>query len=122
VFSDAIFPLSESLGRGTGTVYAADWGLYDTLLLLHQGKLRMLPRGDEIASDARNPAQENALRQMVLDAQARIVTHVPEREVYPGQLQKLDAYASALGLKKDVLETIQDSNHRPVFLVLRYLK
>ena len=121
VFSDAIFPLSEELDSNGGTVYAADWGTFDALSFLHRGKLALLPRWDEIAAESRNPAQDRAVKMMMLDPNARIVSHVKEREVFVGQSDRLEVLARGLELRKTVLKTIPDSNGRPVFEIFRYV-
>ena len=120
VFTDAIFPLAEELGREPGIIYQADWGMHDSLQLLHQGKLMLKSRSDELNADPRNEAQEHAVRDMLLDPDGRIISHTKDHEVYRGISTRLEKLADAMHLQKKLLKTIPDSNGRPIFEIFRY--
>jgi 4-amino-4-deoxy-L-arabinose transferase-like glycosyltransferase len=120
VFSDAIYPLSEHLKNTTGPIYHTDWGYYDSLILLHKGKLQIRSLSDDIAAEIPTPAQQRALENMLADPQATVVAHAADRDIYPQQNKKLTAIEQRSGYTRGQVRTITDSNGRPVFEVFRY--
>ena len=94
--------------------------MHDSLQLLHQGKLMLKSRSDELNADPRNEAQEHAVRDMLLDPDGRIISHTKDHEVYRGISARLEKLADAMHLQKKLLKTIPDSNGRPIFEIFRY--
>lgn len=124
VFSDAINPLSEKVGSySASSIYVTDWGMWNTLALLHQGRLR-ISGIDDLFSDAAanqgpNPERQELVDRVLADRDAIFVGHVPEQEVFKGVSERLVKSAEMAGLSKQEIETISDSNGRPMFDIFR---
>lgn len=110
-FTDALFPLSKALPDGP-PVYVLDWGIGNSVQLSHRGRLN-LRYGAE-------PLDQAQLNYMLSDPGAIFVDHVPERQIYRDIPEHLNQLATGQGYSKKMLETISDSNGRPVFLVFQY--
>jgi hypothetical protein len=99
-FTDALYPLSDSLDSFTGqTIRVLDWGMFDNVNFLHWGKLDLQPEADNV------PPNQNSI----------FLTHVPAREEEQGVGKRFDAAAKAASYQKQVIRIIPDSNGRPVF-------
>jgi hypothetical protein len=102
-FSDAIYTLSEQLHDSEhAAIYVADWGLSEPLNLLHRGRLDL-----RVSTGP-------------FDPHGLFIGHVKEREVFKGSGENLEAAARAAGYTKQVLQTVADSNGRPVFEVFGF--
>jgi len=122
VFTDAIYPLSSGLDAyADRTLYLIDWGLYDNLNLLHQGRLDLRTATGPLAPDSANPEQLGEIRQMLQNPQALMLDHVREHEVFQSPGVRLERAARSLGYRKEVVRTISDSNGRPMFEILRFV-
>jgi len=119
-FTDAIFPLSKVLAESGQPVNVIDWGVYDTFVFLNQR--RLLPRVmyDPFIAESPTPKQIEQIRAVFSNADSLIVTHAPDQEQFPQVGAHLDRAADALGYRKEVWRTIEDSNGRPVFEILRF--
>lgn len=118
-WTDAIFPLAEALRDPPGPVYIADWGMFDSLNLLHRGRLPLRIATGPLQSVSPTPAELEILDRMILDPNGIWVGHVPQREAFPGVGERLAARARQLGLVRETIQTIPDSNGRPVFELWR---
>ncbi len=115
-FTDAIFPLSSSLPEKPGqTIYALDWGISEPLNFLHQGRLNLPATDPSVAPDS------SRVHGMLTDPQGLFVGHLPEQEFFPQLGQSLEADAQASGYRRQPVQTVPDSNGRPVFEVYRYI-
>jgi branched-subunit amino acid transport protein AzlD len=110
-FTDALFPLSKALPDGP-PVYVLDWGIGNSVQLSHRGRLN-LRYGAE-------PLNQDQLNYMLRDPGAIFVDHVPERQIYREVPEHLHQFATGEGYRREVLQTIADSNGRPVFQVFQY--
>ncbi len=110
-FTDALFPLARALPDGP-PVYVLDWGIGNSVQLAHRGRLN-LRYGAE-------PLNQDQLNYMLGDPGAIFVDHVPERQIYRDVPEHLHQFATGEGYRKEALQTIPDSNGRPVFQVFRY--
>ncbi len=116
-FTDAIYPLSDSLSNETREVIVMDWDIYDPLLLLRRG-------GNLRAGffDIMNGPEEAKINGLLTNNAALFVTHTPENQFFPAVNQKLETVAAARGYHKDVLRTVEDRHGRKVFVVYRFTK
>ena len=120
-WTDAIYPLSNSLANETRDVIVMDWDIYDPLLLLHQGEANMRPGFFQIINDA--PAKpEQAIDGMLADQHAVFVTHTKDSQFFPLANQKLEAAAAARAYRKELLRTVADGHGRRVFEVYLFVK
>jgi len=116
-FTDAIFPLSEALEEGP-TIYITDWGMFDSLNLLHQGRLNLRMASGPLMTESPSPDEVADIQRMLQDPNGMFVGHVRGMEVYPNVGKHLDAFVG-FHLERKVIRTISDSNGRPVFEISR---
>lgn len=122
VFTDAIYPLSRGLDAYRDrTAYVIDWGLYDNLNLLHQGRLDLRIALEPLATDSPGAEQLGEIRQMLRNPETLIVDHVREHEVFRGAGVRLEHAARSMGYRREVVQTIPDSNGRPMFEIVRFV-
>jgi hypothetical protein len=121
-FTDAIYPLADSLESSRDTIYVTDWGIFDSLHLLRQGRLKMRIVSGALTADAPSETEQKEIREMLADPSALLVAHVREREVFPNIGKHVDEYARAAGLRKQIVREVGDSNGRPVFEVFRLVR
>jgi 4-amino-4-deoxy-L-arabinose transferase-like glycosyltransferase len=115
LFTDALYPLSDSLAGSEGrTAYALDFGMEDNLTLLHEGRLSV-KRAWPIES-----VSDGEIAAMLADAGAVFVNHVPSREYFKGGDVRFEAVAKANGYERRNIQTIPDSNGRPQFELFRF--
>ena len=120
-FSDAISSLSRALPQAPDdSVYIADWGMFETLEFLHQGRLALHYPQDLLAAGNPGPRELRDIAAMAADPHGLFVTHVAALENYKGFRARLEAVAASAGYEKRVLQTISDSRGRPVFELWRF--
>jgi len=97
-------------------VVVLDWDMYEPLVFLREGKLRLQPA---VLSSAADPASVDHL----LALQRTVyVTHVDGKEFFPDLGKSLRDRAAALGYRKELLRVIADSHDRPVFQAFQFVK
>jgi len=122
VFTDALNPLSASLDEYPGRIfYLVDWGLYDNLNLLHQGRMDLRIATGPLNTDSPSPEQLAEIRDMLHEPGALVLDHVREHEVFPNVGARLDRAARSLGYHRESVKTIPDSNGRPMFEIIRFV-
>jgi hypothetical protein len=122
VFSDAIYSLSSALPQAANdSVTVADWGMYETLEYLHQGRLPLNYSPAVLAPENPSAAELSTIAAMIADPNGLFVTHVAAREVFKGVRERLGAVAASAGYQKRVIQTVSDSNGRPVFELWRFV-
>lgn len=120
-WTDAIYPLSNSLANETGEVIVMDWDIYDPLLLLHPEGIHLRAGFFEVMNNA--PGQsERAIHSMLASARAVFVTHTAEQQFFPILNRKLETTASTLGYRKELLRIVADGHGRRVFEVYQFVK
>jgi hypothetical protein len=120
-FSDAISSLSKALPQAPNdSVYIADWGMFETLEFLHEGRLALHYAQDLLAAGNPSPRELRSMAAMAADPNGLFVTHVAALENYKGFRARLEAVAASAGYEKRVLQTISDSRGRPVFELWRF--
>jgi hypothetical protein len=119
-FTDAILPLSEAVDESQ-TLYITDWGLFDSLNLLHRGRLRLRLASGSLTPANPSPEETADVQRMLQDPSALFLGHVKAREVYPNVGAHLDVQAETAGLRRETIRTIPDSNGRPIFEISRVL-
>jgi hypothetical protein len=120
-FTDALFPLSKSLeARRNDRIWVIDWGIYYSMDLAAQGQLHLGYAADQLRTDTPSLVEQSQLAAMLADPQSIFVGHVREREAFQGVDERLDRFADAGGYRKQILQTVADSNGRPVFEILRF--
>ncbi len=122
-FSDAIYALSARLPVAPGdNIYVMDWGLTETLTLLHRGKLPLLAAADPFFTATPDAVGQHMIVNLLTDPHGLFLGHVPEREVFAGVSGRLEAAAADAGYRKQIVDIVPDSNARPVFEIFRFQK
>ncbi len=119
IWTDAIFPLSQYLGEHSDrNIFLADWGMVDTLVLLHQGRLQL----GVLDPLAEHPTREEfqTVQWMITHPGALFVTHTEKFEAIPGFAERLNRITGELGYRRNVVAVIRDSNSRPAFEIATY--
>jgi hypothetical protein len=119
-FTDAVFALSDAVPTGK-TVYVADWGMLDSIWLLREGKVHLAVGSEPFMSDSMNDFQYAQADRMIAEDGAIFVGHVASQEVFTGAGGRLERFAADRGYRKEVIQTISDSNRRPKFEVYRFV-
>jgi hypothetical protein len=117
-FTDALFSLSDALPSDR-PIYLMDWGMLYSLNLFHQGRLSLRMGSDPLITETPSPSDRNYLRTMLADRGALFVDHVPSRRVTPRVAEGFAVAVQSAGLEKEPIQTIRDSNGRPVFEIFR---
>jgi hypothetical protein len=117
-FSDAINKLSAELPANQA-IYVLDWGIQFPLYVLHSGHLPM-QSGEEYFT-AGVPAEESreAIKKIMANSDPLFITHTEKRENFEGVHKRFDEAAAAVGCHETSVQTIPDSNGRPVFQVFK---
>jgi Dolichyl-phosphate-mannose-protein mannosyltransferase len=113
-WTDALYPLEKHLERlRSPDIYTADWGFYQSLVLLSDGSM---PLHEIDWSNIDN------LRKIVSDPRAAFVAHTPQYAYMPQERAALEDAAASVGCEEVPIETIYDRNGRPTFEVFRFRK
>jgi hypothetical protein len=119
-FTDAIYALSAALPEIPGqTIYVLDWGIQFPLEVLHNGGLNMRGGHDPFMADTPSDWDKGAAARMFHDRSGIFLAHTEKRENFTGVRKRFDQSAAAAGCREDPLETVSDSNGRPVFEVFK---
>ena len=111
IWSAAVSPLSESIGRsGAQVVYAMDWGILDPVRLLERNRPLM-----------RNGINE-LNREMVTGDSHLFITHAPSALVIADSDSQAAAVAASFGYRPEVVQIIPDAFGREVFEVYRWTR
>jgi len=121
-FNDAIYPLTRSQILRGRHVYVADWGIFDSLDVLTRGELDLRVASGPFMGGIADEIQQREIRDLFADEVGVVVAHVAAEEMFAGINGRIDAAASAAGYRKEVLETVADSNSRPFFEVYRFVR
>jgi hypothetical protein len=119
-FTDAVSPLAESLAGPTGDIYIIDWGIYESVDFLLQGKSHLRGSWPLLVQATPDPGQRREIDTMLADPHALFVSHVPSREAFHGVTEHLETIARAEGYEKEPIRIVADRNGRPVFQVFRF--
>ena len=66
--------------------------------------------------------QQATLGRILSQPDSVFVGHVPEREAFPGVGARLQRFADSAGYHRQMLQTVFDSNGRPVFEIFRFVR
>src|SRR5207302_9122095 len=117
LFSDAGYALSDALSDSAGdTIYPLDYGIGDSLILTHQGRLNLRREWPVLYM----PDPE--IQAMLANPRGLFIDRAASREHYRGAGDRLNAVAHAAGYERRVVRTIQDSNGRAQFELFRFYR
>lgn len=123
VWTDAIDPLADALLQTPAQrVYVMDWGVFDTLRLLGQGKLPLWVGGDSFNPEGMTPERRREADQALSMDGAVFVGHTEGNEIFAAHTAQLKAYAEAAGYRKETLNVVPDRHGRPIFEIYRWTR
>ncbi len=125
-FTDALNTLSDALPdppreAAAPALYVVDWGMHNSLALLHQGRLPLRDGTEPFNTDHPRPFEQRAIGSMFSDSDALFIGHTEPRMVFPGQCQAAEPeplWRPVCG-RCWILRIIPDSNGHPVFEIFR---
>jgi len=121
VWTDAIYPLSDSLRRVKAhTIYINDWGILDVLRLLNRGKLPLRVGSDPLSKPQLDADDKRIVLARMSEAESIFVGHTDAAEQFAGVNARLRALAAEGGYRREMLAEIADRNGRPIFEVFRF--
>jgi hypothetical protein len=110
IWTDAIIPLTRQFQPGEpGWVGLVDWGYYNALILMHEGKVPLFTAEP-------NPGLDDQLAA----TDFRFIQHVPGREIQAGNNARLAEVAAQKGYTEIVDRIVNDSHGRPVFEIFHF--
>lgn len=119
-FTDAIFPLSSSLGEEANSrIYVTDWGISNTLSMLHEGRLDVEFLGELLQPEPPTLEQMEIVGKALRNPSGVFVGHLRGQEIFPNVGAHLDALAEQAGMRLEVVQTISNSNGLPMFEISR---
>jgi hypothetical protein len=123
-WSPALFPLSDDLrARAPKAVFCMDWGMLNSLRLLHEGRIPLYPGSDPVfPRRVLTPADRRLIEWMLAQPDAVFVAHTPDAESFAGANERLIQAAVDVGYRRELLAAIQDGYGRRVFEVYRMVK
>ena len=122
-FTDALSGLARSLPNYRDRhIYVIDWGIVNSVQLSNSGQLPLRFASDPLMTDAPDSIQRTQLFAMLQDPEAVFVGHVPSREAFTGVGMRLQRFADSNGYRREVIQTVSDTNQRPVFEISRFLR
>ena len=128
-FTDALNTLSDALRdplpgnsaqpEGAEAIYVTDWGMLNTLMLFHQGRLDLREGTESFLTDHPDMREQQLRELMFSNPRALYIGHTGPRVVFPDRVKRMEQAVLAAGLHKADLRIISDSNGHPVFEIFR---
>jgi Dolichyl-phosphate-mannose-protein mannosyltransferase len=120
-WTEAIFRLSDYMrGISSDDVFCVDWGIFDSLRVLNQGKLKLRVGTDPIAKPELTGEDREFLLRMIGDPRHVFINHTKDFEFFEGMNAKLVKYAADRGFRREMVAVIPDTYGRDVFEVYRF--
>ncbi len=120
IWTDAIFPLADALAAERGRkIYVLDWGMFDSLRLLGQGRLDLEIGSDPFMNPAMSDVEQRIAAHMFADPDALFVAHTADKTVFTDVPARFEAALKAAGYRKEQVRTVADRLGRPVFEMFR---
>ncbi len=119
VYSDAMFGLTRAIPDTENRVWIMDWGMLNTLALTHQGRLDLRVGDPPFYTDQPTPGDEKMIDYILQDRGSILVGYVEGHEVNQGVRARIKRRIAQAGLRKEIMQVIEDSNRRPVFEIYR---
>lgn len=122
LWTDAIQPLSREVSHWSGRhIFMTDWGMDPTIRVLNRGDLKQLWNVSDVFAHDLSVGDRTQVETM-LRLNGVFLTHTPAFEAQAGSAARLLPVATAMGLKRHLLATIDDSNGRHAFEVAEFVK
>jgi 4-amino-4-deoxy-L-arabinose transferase-like glycosyltransferase len=122
-WSDGIYTLVERLRNYQGRhVFLTDWGMADNLRMLGEGKIALSIASGPLMNPEPTEANRQEAAAMLRMSDAIYVSFTDDKQVFAEVNPRLNRLAGDLGYRREDLETVCDSNGRPVFRIFRFVK
>lgn len=119
-WSDAIYQLSRDLpAYQARQIVLLDWGMTESLRLLHRGRLPLVWGADPIFTEPFDERKQNEFKAFLQQPGAVFVSHTDAFQVFDGINLRRDAALQALGYRREILAVIPDRHGRAVFEIFR---
>lgn len=123
VWTDAIFPLSGRLKAIPARhVFINDWGMFDALQVLSQGRLPLQVGSDPLSKPELNENDLRVMRERFELDGAIFVSHTDGNEEFSGVNAHLLESAEKAGFRRDRIAVIPDRNGREIFAIDRFVR
>jgi len=121
MWTDAVYPLAEVLKkRQPPIIYAADWGMGDTLRMLLEGKTPVAGAVEPFNRRQLDKFETEQVRKRLAEPGALFVSFVSGKETFPQARRLVLRCAEQAGYRRELLEVVRDRRGRPVFEIARY--
>ena len=119
-WDDAIYALSIQMpGFQAGKIFVADWGIFNPLSTLHQGKLPLQEEAFTFLSDHPSAFAEHEVLEAFAETNSIWVSHTAGNEIFLGANARLERMAATAGYQKVELCEVRNRDQRPMFEVFR---
>jgi 4-amino-4-deoxy-L-arabinose transferase-like glycosyltransferase len=123
VWTDAIYPLSDSLRLvKPGPIYLDDWGMFDNLRILNRGTLPLRVGSDPLSKPQFDANDRTEMLRRLSEAAAVFVGYPDGAEQFAGVNAHLRAFAAETGFEREMLARIPDRNGRIIFEICRFYR
>ena len=120
-WTDAIYPLSEELGRmHASQIVIDDWGIVVPLAVLQRGRLPLLIADDTFLAPGLSETAQRFYRAQLENG--LWVGHTPAYQEFVGTNEKILKAAASAGFQKHLIETISDGEGHAAFEIFRFEK
>lgn len=115
-WTDGVYPLSEALGRlNAKQVNVISWTFFDTIRLLHQGRIAI-----GVTNAPTNESERAFARTQCEDPEALFVGPAPGNDFAPGATERFVLFAAQEGFRRRLIEVFADSNGRQMIELFRF--
>jgi len=120
-WTEAIFRLSDYVQPvSSNEFFCVDWGIFNSLRVLHRGKLKLRIGSDLISKPELTGEDRESLQRMIGDSGHVFINHTRDFEFFEGVNAKLIKYAADQGFRREIMAVIPDSFGRDVYEVYRF--
>ena len=122
-WTDAMFPLARFVRQVPASgVYATDWGILDSLRLLDGPGLPLRVGSDPVSKPSLDEADRATVHTWVSEPTHIFVGHTEGNEFFPNARKNLLAAAESFGLRREMIQVVNDRHGRPIFEVFRFVR
>jgi len=121
VWSEGVYALAQSTQPAPVQYFLVDWGIFEDLALLREGKLTMHVGCYALLKPALTEAEANEVREWIARPTSVFVGHLRGSETFRGNREKLDRIAREMGVHEENVALIKDSHGKSVFEEFRFV-
>ncbi len=123
IWSDAIYPLAQTVSSRPGTpVEIVDWGYLNSVVFLTAGSVEVLDLSQCLVKSVSASDSDCGFAALSRVPGRELIQYTPGREVFPHVDEHLQRIAAAGGYREVIDNVIADSHGRPIFQVFHFEK